>query len=412
MKILVYNPFAGISGDMNLGAMVDVGVPAEYISGELEKLGLEEFTLSFSRGIKKGISGTRASVEVRHHYKHSHPPHRNLRNIEEIITGSRLSPGVKNTAMKIFRLVAEAEAKVHGKPVDEVHFHEVGAVDSIVDIVGAAVCFDYLKPDRVISTSVELGSGCVECAHGTIPVPAPATAEILTGVPVRTGTVSGEAATPTGAAILKGLVDRFSEASAYTPLRTGYGIGYRDAELPNVLRVFLAETAEEEIVGQGDGEEQEGKEACLIIECTVDDMVPEYYEPVLDSLFRAGVKDAWLNPVIMKRSRPAVVISVLTGPESEDSVRRILLTETTTAGIREYPVMQTRLGRRTVTRTTAYGELEVKQFSYRGKKIKEKPEFRNVTALAEAAGVTPLEILHSIGGPAAIGGRNDTGETS
>jgi pyridinium-3,5-bisthiocarboxylic acid mononucleotide nickel chelatase len=406
MKILVYNPFAGISGDMNLGALVDVGVPAEYISGELEKLGLEEFTLSFSKGIKKGIAGTRASVEVRR--GRSYPPHRNLRDIEEIITVSGLSGSVQATAMKIFRLVAEAEAKVHGKPVDEVHFHEVGAIDSIVDIVGAAVCFDYLKPDRVISTPVELGSGCVECAHGTIPVPAPATAEILAGVPVRTGTVSGEAATPTGAAILKGLVDEFSEASAYTPLRTGYGIGYRDAELPNVLRVFLAETSE----GEEQGEEQETREACLIIECNVDDMVPEYYEPVLDSLFRAGVKDAWLTPVIMKRSRPAAVISVLTGPESEDSVRRILLTETTTAGIREYPVMQTRLGRRTVTRTTAYGELEVKQLFYRGKKIKEKPEFRSVTTLAEAAGVTPMEVLRSIGGTAATGGRNDTGEAS
>ena len=247
MKILYYDCFAGISGDMNLAAMIDLGVDPDSVKAELSKLNLDdEFELHVSRDKKQGISGTRVDVllkELKHHSHHSHHSHhRNIKTIESLILDSGLKPQVKQTAMEIFTHVAVAEAKVHGKKIEEVHFHEVGATDSIVDIVGAALCYHELKVDKVLSRPIELGSGFVRCAHGRMPVPAPATAEIVKDIPTTLGAVTSEATTPTGAAILKSLVDEFRTGVELTIRRSGYGLGHRDAELPNVLRVFLADS--------------------------------------------------------------------------------------------------------------------------------------------------------------------------
>lgn len=278
MRTLYYDCFCGISGDMNLGAMVDLGVDPEYLAAELKKLPMaKEFEVIIKKAVKKGIEGTKVDVvmtkapaahhdhhhghdhshghshghthehshEHKHHSHepHSHEPHehRNLAVIEGLINGSDLSEGVKALSLKIFMEVAKAEAKVHGKPIEEVHFHEVGAVDSIVDIVGAAICFEALKIDKVMSSSVQLGGGFVKCDHGMMPVPAPATAEILKGVPVKIGLVSSEMTTPTGAAILKALVSEYSDQMTMNIMKIGYGLGTREHEFPNVLRAMILE---------------------------------------------------------------------------------------------------------------------------------------------------------------------------
>lgn len=273
MRILYYDCFAGISGDMNLGAMIDLGVKEEYLKEELFKLNLDgEFELKVKKDIRKGISGTKVDVILlnqhddddhseenhkhihdhshNHEHIHSHKheehghthshEHRNLMDIEKIIDESTLSNNVKELSKKMFLKVAEAEAKVHGKELYEVHFHEVGATDSIVDIIGAAICLDYLKVDKVMASTVQVGGGFVKCAHGLMPVPAPATAEILKGVPITSGIVKYEATTPTGAAILATAVEEFTDSKDFVIEKTGYGVGTIDKEIPNVLRVFLA----------------------------------------------------------------------------------------------------------------------------------------------------------------------------
>ncbi|AYD40217.1 nickel pincer cofactor biosynthesis protein LarC [Clostridium fermenticellae] len=248
MRILYYDCFCGISGDMNLAALVDLGVPKEYLIKELSKLNLNsEYDISITSSSKLGITGTRVDVVLKnnddsnaHTHEHSHH-HRNLEDIENIINSSDLDDDIKQNSVKIFKKVAEAEAKVHGKGLNEVHFHEVGAIDSIIDIVGAAICLNYLDADKIMASKVQVGGGFVECAHGVMPVPAPATAEILKDIPIKTGIVQFETTTPTGAAILSANVDNFGSNIDFTIKNTGYGIGHRNLEIPNVLRVYIGE---------------------------------------------------------------------------------------------------------------------------------------------------------------------------
>jgi uncharacterized protein (TIGR00299 family) protein len=338
MHILYYDCFSGISGDMNLGAMIDLGVDASYVINELQKLNLSGYTISFTTDQRKGITGTRANIilDHEHHHNHGHHEHvhgRNLSDIKLLIEKSSLDDEVKKLSIKIFTKIGEAEAHVHGKPIDEIHFHEVGAVDSIVDIVGAAICINYLKPDQIIASPVELGGGLVTCAHGTFPVPAPATFEILKNKPVKMGAVQVETTTPTGAAILATLVTKFIENPKLTIKRIGYGIGFRDNAVPNVLRVCLAES-----IVADESEEQQG----TIIECNIDDMNPELYEYVMDKLFEAGADDVWFQSIVMKKTRPAIKISVLCQNFKTNILENILLTETSTLGLRKYHVQKNR----------------------------------------------------------------------
>lgn len=257
MKVLYYDCFCGISGDMNLGALLDLGVDEAYLRRELSKLNLDaEYKLQVKTDNKKGISGTRVDVVLKKLHKHNHHnhekqtgtesdheqtyyEHRSLKDIENIISTSSLSDKVKKLSLAMFMKIAEAEAKVHGKPLYEVHFHEVGAVDSIVDIVSAAVCLDYLEVDKIMASPVQLGGGFVKCAHGIIPAPAPATVEILKNIPVKFGIVPFETTTPTGAAILAANVNAFTDYMDLSIEKIGYGIGHRELEIPNVLRIYL-----------------------------------------------------------------------------------------------------------------------------------------------------------------------------
>lgn len=395
MKILYYDCFSGISGDMNLGAMIDLGIDKDYIDKQLAKLNINEFKLDVKKDSRKGISGTNLNVLVHHHdehmdHQHSHDMdhhHRNLEHIRSIIMDSELNDNIKNISMNIFMEVAKAEAKVHNCDINSIHFHEVGAVDSIVDIIGAAICFDYLNVDKVISSPIELGSGFVKCAHGLLPVPAPATAEILTGLPVTSGRVTFEATTPTGAAILKTMVNEFSKENNFKVIKVGYGIGNKDiGDIPNVLRVMLAETCENKEDDLEHGE-------AYVIECNLDDMNPEFYNYIVEKLFKLGASDVYLVPIIMKKGRPATKISVLCSIEKESIIRSTLLRETTTLGIRKYMVSKDMLQRQFKNVDTKYGSITVKVGLLHGQQIKYKPEYQDCRLASEKFNV-PLKDIY------------------
>lgn len=373
MRILYYDCFAGISGDMNLGALIDLGVDANYLKTELGKLNIEGFHLEIEADSRRGISGTKATVVIENP---DNEKHRHLRHVEEIVNNSSLSEKVKTLSLKIFRHIAEAEAKVHNIEIQRVHFHEVGALDSIADIVGAAICLDYLKVDKVMSSPIQLGGGTVKCAHGIMPVPAPATALIVEGIPVKTGLVQHEATTPTGAAILVATVNEFSETLNFSVSKTGYGIGQRDvSEVPNVLRVFLSENTS----GENDWE----LVASTVLECNIDDMNPEHYDFLFKLLFEAGASDVWLTPIVMKKMRPANTLSVLSNNDLTDKLRTIVFEHTTTLGIRQYKVEKTMLKREQVSVSTQYGEVKVKVCRLNGRVISSKPEYSDCERLAK-----------------------------
>ncbi len=387
MKVLYYDCFSGISGDMNLAAMIDLGVDPRFLISELNKLGLKEFELVAERSQKMGIAGTQVRVYVHpHHKKHDH---RHLSDIRSIIGQSSLDEEVKKLSMEIFLKIAESEARVHDQDVETIHFHEVGAVDSIVDIVGAAICYRSLGLDRVMASTVELGGGFVDCEHGSLPVPAPATIEILKNIPVSMGRVPAETTTPTGAAILATLVNEFNDKPAMKILKTGYGIGHRDLAIPNVLRVILAE----DMAHQTDNAVSTG---VFMVECNIDDMNPEIYEYMVEKLLAAGADDVFLTPIIMKKGRPATMISVLTRSQTMENITELLLTETTTLGLRKYPVEKTMLERVTVEVDTRFGKVPVKIALYRGRQIRMKPEYEVCRKLAEEHHVRISDIYDEV----------------
>lgn len=381
MRILYYDCFAGISGDMNLGALIDLGVDSNHLISELEKLNIPGFHLEVKKDQRRGITGTKADVIIENQ---ENEKHRHLRHVEEIVNGSLLADHVKANALKIFDLIAVAEAKIHNIPKERVHFHEVGALDSIADIVGAAICLDYLKVDKVMSSSIQLGGGMVKCAHGIMPVPAPATAEIVVNVPVKTGLVNHEATTPTGAAILVATVIEFTDKIKYPITKTGYGIGNRDSEVPNVLRVFLCEDVE--------NVKDVSTENAIVLESNIDDMNPEHYDFILEQLFKAGASDAWLAPVIMKKSRPAVTLSVLCREELQDKMKEIIFSHSTSIGIRENKVNKNMLRREESTIETSFGEVRIKKSFFNGKMVRSKPELEDCKKLADKHQVTISDI--------------------
>jgi uncharacterized protein (TIGR00299 family) protein len=384
---------------MNLGAMIDLGVDPEYLTSELKKLNVGGYEIKIHKALKKGIEGTRLEVILQenvpekkpklnpHSFKiassgHTHPviqshdpQERTYAGIKALIENSTLSKKVKELSLDMFYRVAVAEGKIHGKPISEVHFHEVGAVDSIVDIVGAAICIDFLKPDKIISTPPQLGGGFVKCAHGTFPVPAPATAEILRGIPVKTGAVNSETTTPTGAAILASLCSNFSEENELIPQKIAYGIGYKDLEIPNVLRVMLAE----EITNT---ESAWLSEKSRLIECNIDDMSAESFGFIMQRLFDAGADDVFVEPIFMKKNRPAQKLSVLAKPGLIDALLTILFTETTTLGVRILDCEKKMLGRRWETLQTEWGPVKIKYGILNGKTIKAKPEYDDCLRIA------------------------------
>jgi hypothetical protein len=383
MKVLCYDCFSGISGDMNLGAMIDLGIDISYLRSELGKLNLRGWELVAEKAQRHGITGTKVTVRQTVH-EHAH---RHLSDIEKIISGSTLPETVKQLSMKIFSRIATAEAAVHGIAVEEVHFHEVGAIDSIIDIAGAAICFNALNVGAVYVSEVELGGGFVNCDHGKLPVPAPATAEIIKGIPVRTGGVDFEATTPTGAAILSVLGTEFGGGSHMRIERTAYGVGHKDhPAIPNLLRVYLGETSE--IEGSG--------HKALLIESNIDDMNPEFYDHISDRLFKAGASDVYCSQIIMKKGRPGVILNVICEQGLEDIIKEIIFTESTTLGIRTFDFRKDTLAREFGKLNTIYGEVTVKRSFYKGIEVSVKPEYEECRKIASERNIPVKEVYYNI----------------
>jgi pyridinium-3,5-bisthiocarboxylic acid mononucleotide nickel chelatase len=383
MKIIGYDCFSGISGDMNLGAMIDLGVDKAYLTDELNKLNLPGWELIVQKDQRHGIAGTKVTVrQTRHEHAHRH-----LSDIEKIIEDSALDNKTKELSMKIFMKIAQAEATVHGISIDHVHFHEVGAVDSIIDVVGAAICFNSLNVDAVHVSTVELGGGFVICDHGKLPVPAPATAELIKGIPVKKGGVDFEATTPTGAAILATLGTNFNPGLAIKIEKTAYGVGQKEhQDVPNLLRVFLGET----IVNQETGHD------ALQIECNIDDMNPEFYDYISDRLFKAGVSDVFFSNIIMKKGRPGILLNVICETELADTVKKIIFTESTSLGIRTFPFRKDTLIRKFEIIQTIYGEVTVKRSYFNTKEVSCKPEYEECKRIASEKDIPVKEVYNNI----------------
>jgi len=365
---------------MILGALVDAGVSLDALRGELAKLGLPGWRLS-AREVRRGaFRATKVDVEIE---GGAHHEHRNLGDIVGILERSGLPRAVVDGAARVFRRLAEAEARVHGQPVDEVHFHEVGAVDAIVDVTGAVAALRLLGVEAVHVSALPIGGGFVESAHGRMPIPGPGTVELLRNFPLVDTGVQMELVTPTGAAILTTLAAGAGRMPAMTVERVGYGAGTRDLPgAPNVLRVFVGETA-------GGA----ASETVAQVETTIDDMSPQLYEPLMERLFEAGALDVFLTPVIMKRSRPGTVLTALCAPERVGDLSRVLFEESSTIGLRWSEVSRARLEREMVTIPTAYGALPFKVSRLGGRVVTVTPEFADVVRLAREKSLPVREVL-------------------
>ncbi|MCL5104828.1 MAG: nickel pincer cofactor biosynthesis protein LarC [Armatimonadetes bacterium] len=368
MRIAYFDCFAGISGDMTLGALVDAGVDFDALKRELDKLAVDDYEIKLDRVVQYGISASDVTVRLtgRHHHA------RSFSDIKRIIEESSLSESIKARAVSIFRRLGEAEANVHGTSLDEIHFHEVGAVDAIVDIVGVCICLEMLGVEKVYSSPMPTFHGCVEIAHGVFPLPAPATAELLKNVPWRTMGIEGELVTPTGAAIISELAEDFGPMPPMITRSIGYGAGKRDYGIPNVLRVLIGDTTD------SGGEHDE----VAVLETNIDDLSPQVYEVVMERLFAAGALDVYLTPIQMKKNRPATLLSVMCAPDAVGSMSDIIFEETSTIGIRLDTRKRMCLPREVVTVETKYGPINVKVARRGGEPINVQPEYEDCKAAA------------------------------
>jgi pyridinium-3,5-bisthiocarboxylic acid mononucleotide nickel chelatase len=370
---------SGASGDMILGALVDAGVSLDALRTELEKLPLGGWSLT-AREVRRGaFRATKVDVGVEGGGHHQ----RGLGDIVRLLESSRLDAALVAGATRIFRRLAEAEARVHGTSVEQVHFHEVGAVDAIVDVTGAVIALHLLGAEEVHVSALPLGGGFVETAHGRMPVPGPGTAELLRGFPVVDTGVRAELVTPTGAAILTTLAAGAGRMPSMTVERVGYGAGTADLpQTANVLRCFVGRTAG----GQAG-------ESVAQLETTIDDMSPQLFEPLMDRLFEAGALDVFLAPVIMKRSRPGTVLTALCPSDRIGALSRVLFEESSTIGVRWTEVTRARLEREIVALPTAYGSLSFKVSRLEGRVVTVTPEFADVLRIAGEKSLPVREVL-------------------
>ncbi|WP_085833711.1 nickel pincer cofactor biosynthesis protein LarC [Clostridium merdae] len=477
MKTLYMDCFSGISGNMTIGAFLDLGVDQAYLLQELDKLQVDGYKIEITKKQKNGITGTYFDVILQeesehshqhentskreqhaeknekalppctckhhrtycicgknklpkelgskkkkhknknkkyaehaihfhadsgfhshethsghHHHdhgEHGHAPHRNLQDITQIIDASELSDNVKQLSKKMFSFVAEAEAKVHGKPIEEVHFHEVGAIDSIIDIVGTAICVDFIKPDRIVASHLPVGSGFVRCQHGLIPVPAPATLEIIRkgGIPTYSNGIQKELATPTGAAILAALAQEYGSQPEMEIQAVGYGAGLYDLEIPNTLRLMMGEVLPVK------KKKKKLLPAIILAETNVDDTTGEILGYVMSRLLDAGALDVFFTPIYMKKCRPAFTLSFLCEEALLPELETIVFEETSTIGIRSIPVQRTVMNRKSETVHTRYGAIRVKKATY-GNITKTSGEFEDVKAAAQQNGV-PIQTIYN-----------------
>lgn len=375
MKTLYFDCYSGASGDMIVGALIDAGADFESLRTTLLSLGVDGFDVAIEKVKKKGIMATKFHVHVDE--KHAHP-HRHLRHVVEIIEKGNLPQPVREASIETFRRIGVAEAEVHGTTVEKVHFHEVGAVDSIVDIVGAHLALHQLGVTHILASPLHVGSGTVQCAHGLMPVPAPATALLLKGIPSYGGEVDGELVTPTGAALIAQLAAQFGPMPAMTVDTTAYGAGTKElADRPNVLRVLIGEMA---AVDARD-------ETVVVMEANIDDMHGELFPPLVEALMAAGARDAFVAPVLGKKGRPAQLITVLCDRDRVQPLAAILFRESTTFGVRYREERRVVLERAWHEVHTSYGAVRIKIAKYDGQTVTRAPEFDDCRKLAGAADV-------------------------
>jgi len=381
VKVAYFDCPSGVAGDMIMAALVDAGVPLAALRAEIEKLPVEGWTIT-AREVRKGaFRATKVDVGVD---RQTHQPHRSLGDILAILERSALGVGAKERAARIFTRLAEAEARVHGTDRESVRFHDVGAVDAIVDVVGAVVGLDLAGVQAVHVSALPIGGGLVDGPHGKIPVPGPGTAELLRGFPVVDTGVRAELVTPTGAAILTTLATSAGSMPSLTIGAVGYGAGTMDLPgTPNVLRCFLGETT-----GPAAADE-----TVVQVETTIDDMSPQLYETLIERVFEAGALDVFLQPVIMKRGRPGVVVTALSAPDRVSEVSRVLFEESTTIGVRWSEWRRARLEREMVVLTTAYGAIPFKISRLGGRVVTVTPEFADVARIAGEKALPVREVL-------------------
>ncbi len=379
MKTLYFDCFSGAAGDMIVGALIDAGADFSKIRDGLMSLGVEGYDVAIEKVKKKGVMATKFHVNIA---EHGHP-HRHLKHIVAIIEKGDLPAGVKEASLETFRRIAVAEAEVHGSTIEKVHFHEVGAVDSIVDIVGAHLALDQLKPDRIESSALHVGSGTVKCAHGVMPVPAPATALLLRNVPAYGGTVEGELVTPTGAALIAQLATKFGPQPEMTVDTIGAGAGTKDLpDRPNVLRV---------LIGQAAGVAA-ASETIVVIEANIDDMNPELFPPLVKDLLAAGARDAFLTPILGKKGRPAHLVTVLADDAAVPRVTDALFRGSTTLGVRMRREERICLEREWKHVKTPWGDVRVKLGRRNGSLTNAAPEFDDCATVAESARVSVRQV--------------------
>jgi uncharacterized protein (TIGR00299 family) protein len=379
MKILYFDCYSGVSGDMILSALLDLGIDRETWLNHLKKLSIGGYEIEFQRTRRHGIAAQQVIVKCL-----EPQPERHLHQIERIIEDSDLDATVKSSSKEIFRTLARAEAAVHQTTPEKVHFHEVGAVDAIVDVVGCCIAISLLGVEKIYSSPVGVGQGIARSDHGMMALPPPATLEILRGAPLHKTGVETELATPTGAAILKTLA-QFTPAP--TPLvltKVGYGAGAKEiAELPNVLRAFLMESTQAQEL-----------DYALLLETNIDDLNPEIYPYVMETILEAGAMDAYIQPIIMKKGRPGIVLCCLCAPELRDRILDILYSETTTLGVRVTRVERLKLARREVRIETSLGSLKGKESTWRGR-VRRAPEFEDCKRIAREKGLSLLEVYQT-----------------
>lgn len=379
MTLAYFDCFSGASGDMILGALVDAGVPVEVIRARLAGLPVSGYTLAAEKTVKDGFSATQVRVELD---TSEVGGHRHLADVRSIIASGGLPPEVQERACAVFQRLAEAEARVHGTAVEKVHFHEVGAVDAIVDIVGAVIALHELGVGRVVCSPLATGSGTVTCQHGVMPVPAPGTLELLKGVPLLATDEPGELTTPTGAALLTTLAEYFGPIPEMTVHRTGYGAGQREGQhRPNLLRVLLGEPSTDATADE-----------IVLLECSLDDVSSETIGFCTEKLLEGGALEVYTTPITMKKSRPGVLLTVLARPGDVSRMEEMIFQQTTTFGIRRYPARRAKLERQHQTVETRYGAVRIKIGS-RGKAVfTASPEYEDCRRVAEARGV-PLKTV-------------------
>lgn len=405
MKTLYFDCSSGISGNMTLGALLEIVGDENYLLEELKKLNVDGYKIEISKQVKNGITGTYVDVILEHehhhqdhehehehnhnpehdhgHEHHHHHEHRNLYDVNNIIDNSSLDENTKALAKRIFLRVAKAESKVHNKPLDEVHFHEVGAIDSIVDIVGTAILINKINPDKVIASVVNDGYGFIECAHGTMAVPVPATSEIFaaSNVKFRQIDIDTELVTPTGAAIIAELAEDFTTLPAMVTEKIGWGTGSKDLKIPNVLKVYY-------------GEIQEENQNFVVMETNVDDCSGEILGYTSEKLFANGALDVFYTPIFMKKNRPAYRLSVACRKEDMFKLQNIIFKETTTIGIRYRFESRTELGREFVEIDTKYGKIRAKKVTNNSETYV-YPEYESMKKIAEENNI-PLKELYKL----------------